>query len=90
MHVCVQSLSGVQLFVTPWTCQASLSMELSRQEYWSGLPVRTPDCYVNDSYSGFNILNVHCTVLSCLCISLCSLTSLRMDSRVCTSGILFT
>ena len=29
-------LSG---FVTPWTvaCQASLSMEFSREEYWSGL-----------------------------------------------------
>ena len=29
-----------QLFVTPWTVshQASLSMEFSRQEYWSGLP----------------------------------------------------
>ena len=28
-----------QLFVTPWTvaCQAPLSMEFSRQEYWSGL-----------------------------------------------------
>ena len=27
-------------FVTPWTiaCQAPLSMEFSRQEYWSGLP----------------------------------------------------
>ena len=33
-------LSHVQLFVTPWTvaCQAPLSMELSRQEYWSGSP----------------------------------------------------
>ena len=32
-------LSHVQFFVTPWTvaCQAPLSMELSRQEYWSGL-----------------------------------------------------
>ena len=31
-------LSCVQLFVTPWTVahQASLSMELSRQEYWNG------------------------------------------------------
>ena len=31
-------LSHVQLFVTPWTvaCQALLSMEFSRQEYWSG------------------------------------------------------
>ena len=33
-----QSLSHVQLFVTPWTIahQASLSMEFSRQEYWRG------------------------------------------------------
>ena len=32
--------SGVQLFVTLWTValQAPLSRELSRQEYWSGLP----------------------------------------------------
>ena len=29
---------------TPWTvaCQTSLSMEFSRQEYWSGLPFPTP------------------------------------------------
>ena len=33
-------LSGVWLFATPWTVahQAPLSMECSRQEYWSGLP----------------------------------------------------
>ena len=33
-------LSRVLLFVTPWTVarQAPLSMELSRQEYWSELP----------------------------------------------------
>ena len=32
------------LFATPWTiaCQAPLSMEFSRQEYWSGLPFPTP------------------------------------------------
>ena len=37
--VCAQSLSHVWL-CTPGTvaCQASLSMEFSRQEYWSGLP----------------------------------------------------
>ena len=31
-------------FVTPWTVahQAPLSMELPRQEYWSGLPFPTP------------------------------------------------
>ena len=32
------------LFPTPWTvaCQAPLSMEFSRQEYWSGLPFPSP------------------------------------------------
>ena len=32
-------LSHVLLFTTPWTCQAPLSMEFSRQEYWSKLPL---------------------------------------------------
>ena len=34
-----QSLSSVQLFVTPWTVarQASWSMDFSRQEYWRGV-----------------------------------------------------
>ena len=33
-------LSCAQLFATLWTvdCQAPLSIEFSRQEYWSGLP----------------------------------------------------
>ena len=33
-------LGSVQLFSTPGTvvCQAPLSVEFSRQEYWSGLP----------------------------------------------------
>ena len=37
-------LSHIQLFATPWTvaCQAPLSMEFSRQEYWSGLPFPSP------------------------------------------------
>jgi len=36
--------SCVQLFVTLWTValQAPLSMEFSRQEYWSGLPFPSP------------------------------------------------
>ena len=39
------SLSHVQLFATPWTVasQASLSIEFSRQEYWSGLPFPSPE-----------------------------------------------
>ena len=37
-------LNHIQLFVTPWTvaCQAPLSMEFSRQEHWSRLPVPSP------------------------------------------------
>ena len=45
--VCVCVLSHVQLFTTPWTvaCQAALSMEFSRQEYWSGLPFPSPGIF---------------------------------------------
>ena len=45
IHVCVlNSFSHIQLFVTLWTvaCQDPLSMEFSRQEYWSGLPCPPP------------------------------------------------
>ena len=37
IYVC--ALSCVQLFATPWSvaCQTPLSMEFSRQEYWSEL-----------------------------------------------------
>ena len=37
-------VNHVQLFQTPWTvaCQALLSMQFSRQEYWSGLPFPSP------------------------------------------------
>ena len=40
----VQSLGSVQLFLTPWTVapQAPLSVEFSRQEYWTRLPFPTP------------------------------------------------
>ena len=45
VFVCAQSLSCVQLFVTPWTGahQAPQSMVFSRQEYWSGLPFPPPE-----------------------------------------------
>ena len=37
-------LSHVWLFATPWTIayEAPLSMEFSRQDYWSGLPFPSP------------------------------------------------
>ena len=40
----VKLLSRVQLVVTPWTVadQAPLSMGFSRQEYWSGVPLSSP------------------------------------------------
>ena len=40
VKVKVKLLSRVQLFATLWTVtyQALLSMGLSRQDYWSGLP----------------------------------------------------
>ena len=43
-RVCPQSLSRVQLFVTPWTVarQAFLSLGFSRQEFWSGVPFPPP------------------------------------------------
>ena len=43
-YVYAKLLSRVQLYATPWTVafQAPLSMGLSRQEYWSGLPCPPP------------------------------------------------
>ena len=43
-HVCY-SLSRVRLFETPWTVayEAPLSMESSRQEYWTGSPFPSPE-----------------------------------------------
>ena len=44
-----QSLSHVRLFATPWTVahQIPLSLEFSRQEYWSGLPFPSPGDFPN-------------------------------------------
>ena len=46
----MKSLSRVWLLATPWTAayQTPWSMGFSRQEYWSGLPVLSPDlqCYI--------------------------------------------
>ena len=41
----VKSLSRDGLVATPWTAayQAPLSMGFSRQEYWSGLPLPSPN-----------------------------------------------
>ena len=41
--LCCAVTCHVQLFLTIWTiaCQASLSMEFSKKEYWNGLPFAT-------------------------------------------------
>ena len=46
----VKSLSCVQLLVTPWTAahQAPPSMGFSRQEYWSGVPLPSPTCLLEN------------------------------------------
>ena len=46
-----KSLSHVQLFMTPWTAahQAPPSMGFSRQEYWSGVPLPSPNPEVLDT-----------------------------------------
>ena len=51
--------SHVRLFATPWTAayQAPPSMGFSRQEYWSGLPLPSPNhCIVLPSFK-FGIFN---------------------------------
>ena len=49
MKVKVKSLSRVRPLATPWTAayQAPPSMGVSRQEYWSGLPLPSPTPLIN-------------------------------------------
>ena len=44
----VKSLSRVRLLATPWTAtyQAPPSMGFSRQEYWSGVPLPSPNIWI--------------------------------------------
>ena len=46
----VKSISCVWLLATPWTAayQAPPSMGFSRQEYWSGLPLPSPNSFTGD------------------------------------------
>ena len=45
MLLCAVFIAKLCLTATAWTvaCQAPLSMEFSRQEYWSGLPFPPPE-----------------------------------------------
>ena len=58
----VKSLSCVWLLVTPWTAayQAPPSMGFSRQEYWSGMPLPSPEFRTKDiqfSLTGWLVWN---------------------------------
>ena len=48
-----KSLSRVRLSATPWTAayQAPPSMVFSRQEYWSGVPLPSPNTGIHFFYS---------------------------------------
>ena len=55
----VKPLSPVRLLATPWTAayQAPPSMEFSRQEYWSGLPLPSP--YISHRYIIFYYITLY-------------------------------
>ena len=52
----VKSLSRVRLLATPWTAahQASSYMGFSRQEYWSGVPLPSPQNKLEELFPGFH------------------------------------
>ena len=52
----MKSLSRVRLFATPWTAafQAPPSMGFSRQDYWSGVPLPSPE----NGTKNINILEI--------------------------------
>ena len=62
----VYVLSCVRPLVTPWTraYQAPLSMEFSKQGYWSGLPLHTPEYLPDPGIDRSPALQaVSCTIL---------------------------
>ena len=67
----MRSLSRVRLSATPWTAayQAPPSMGFSRQEYWSGVPLPSP----NSVLVYPNLLKFILFLLSPWCPSICSL-----------------
>ena len=56
----VKSFSFVQLLATPWTTahQAPLSMGFSRQEYWSGVPLPSPEVLIKRRHIHFSLMGL--------------------------------
>ena len=63
----VKSLSCVRLLATPWTTayQAPPSMGFSRQEYWSGVPLPSPDWSL-----AWRILSMWMSSIVCNCLNI--------------------
>ena len=62
----VKSLSGVWLFSTPWTTayQAPPFMGISRQGYWSGVPLPSPFSSLTNKYSFISPVLMHMLFIS--------------------------
>ena len=72
----VKSLSRVRLLTTPWTAayQAPPSMGFSRQEYWSGLPLPSPNVYK------YTHLYLYLSIHVYLCVTICNSVELNLPS----------
>ena len=96
--MCVQAQSCPTL--TPWTasCQAPLSMEFSRQEYWSGLLFPSPGHLPNPAIKpasptlagSFFAIEPRGKLMSvCVCVCVCeSLCCTAEINTTCKSTIL--
>ena len=102
MCICVCVLtcfSHVQLFVTLWTiaCQAPLSMEFSRQEYWNGLPCPPPGDLPGPGIKPKSLMSpalegeffiTRAIWEACVRVSVCVCKRVCVSMRVCTGIVL--
>ena len=101
VYVWAQSFSHIQFFVAPWSaaCQAPLSVEFSRQEYWSGSPFPISEDLPNPGIEPRSLVptkvkgNMHSfynrifqSVLNCEC-SLYITTGMDMDCHPTNSSL---
>ena len=80
----VKSLSRVQLLATPWTVahQAPLSMGVSRQEYWSGVPGPSPEELSSLSHSIIFLYFFPLIIEECFLISPCYFLELCIQTGI--------
>ena len=79
----VKTLSHVRLLAIPWTAahQAPPSMGFSRQEYWSGVPLPSP----NINTTGGIMINLFYSLIPLIphiCTTVCSLYSTRRKLNI--------